>query len=389
MQSMEYIKLNIEQQSSFKEKDDSLKLFDIKLQLFAGDEKTEKATPKKRREARKKGQVFQSKELTGAVVLLVLFLSLKTFGGYIYSEIYGFFRRVLLEYTQNPDMFTIDQLSRLAFDAMIVMFKASIPVMGTALVAGLFIEFAQVGFLFTIETLGLKFNKVNPLAGFKRMFSMNSFVELIKSIIRLVIVGYTAYSYLIGETKNIHNLMTMDVINIAVYIGSISVNIAVRICITLIILGVFDYAYQWWQYEKNLRMTKQEIKEEYKQSEGDPQIRAKIRERQRQISMRRMMHDIPKADVVITNPTHFAVAVKYDRDVSDAPIVVAKGQDYLAMRIKEIAKENDVQIVENKPLARALYDSVDIGEEIPAELYQAVAEVLAFVYNLKDGNRVS
>lgn len=386
---MEYIKLNIEQQSSFKEKDDSLKLFDIKLQLFAGDEKTEKATPKKRREARKKGQVFQSKELTGAVVLLVLFLSLKTFGGYIYSEIYGFFRRVLLEYTQNPDMFTIDQLSRLAFDAMIVMFKASIPVMGTALVAGLFIEFAQVGFLFTIETLGLKFNKVNPLAGFKRMFSMNSFVELIKSIIRLVIVGYTAYSYLIGETKNIHNLMTMDVINIAVYIGSISVNIAVRICITLIILGVFDYAYQWWQYEKNLRMTKQEIKEEYKQSEGDPQIRAKIRERQRQISMRRMMHDIPKADVVITNPTHFAVAVKYDRDVSDAPIVVAKGQDYLAMRIKEIAKENDVQIVENKPLARALYDSVDIGEEIPAELYQAVAEVLAFVYNLKDGNRVS
>lgn len=388
MHSYKYIKIHNTKAYSYRCNDDELVLFNVNLQLFAEGDKTEKATPKKRQEARKKGQVFQSRELTGAVVLSILFISLKVFGGYMYSELNAFLKRVLLEYAGNEQMFTPSELKRLAFDTMLVMFKVSIPVMGTALIAGLSIEFAQVGFLFTVETLGIKLSKLNPLMGLKRMFSTNSFVELLKSVIRLAIVGYTAYSYLLGETHNIYNLMNMDVINIATYIGSMSINISIRICIALIILGVFDYAYQWWQYEKSLKMTKEEIKEEYKQSEGDPQIRAKIRERQRQISMRRMMQEIPKADVVITNPTHFAVALKYDQKVSNAPIVIAKGQDYIALRIKEIAKENNVQIVENKPLARTLYQSVDIGEEIPAELYQAVAEVLAFVYNLKEGKQV-
>jgi flagellar biosynthesis protein FlhB len=202
-------------------------------------------------------------------------------------------------------------------------------------------------------------------------------------MIKVLVVCYILYSYLKGETSNILNMMDMDVMGVAVYIGAISINVAVRICIALIILGVLDYVFQWWQYEKNLRMSKDEIKEEYKQTEGNPEIKSKIRQKQKQISMRRMMSEVPKADVIITNPTHFAVAVKYDIKVSDAPYVLAKGQDFIALRIKEIAKENSVQIVENKPLARTLFQTVDIGQTIPADLYQAVAEILAFVYSLR------
>jgi flagellar biosynthetic protein FlhB len=190
--------------------------------------------------------------------------------------------------------------------------------------------------------------------------------------------------YLEGQAVNVLNTLDMDVFATAVYIGTTSVNVGIRMCIVLLIMGIMDYGYQWWEYEKNLKMSKQEVKEEYKQMEGNPEIKSKIKQKQRQISMRRMLQDVPKADVVITNPTHFAIAVKYDPEISDAPVVLAKGQDYIALRIKEMAKENKVEIVENKPLARALYETVEIGGRIPPELYQAVAEVLAFVYGLKD-----
>ena len=171
---------------------------------------------------------------------------------------------------------------------------------------------------------------------------------------------------------------------IGIYICSTAINLAIRICVVLVILGIFDYGYQWWQYEKDLKMSKQEVKEEYKQTEGNPEIKSRIKQKQRQMSMRRMMQEVPKADVIITNPTHYAIAIKYDAKVSDAPVVIAKGQDYLALRIKEVAKENKVEIIENKPLAKTLYDTVDIGKSIPPELYQAVAEIIAFVYNLKN-----
>jgi flagellar biosynthesis protein FlhB len=212
---------------------------------------------------------------------------------------------------------------------------------------------------------------------------MHAIVELAKSIFKIVVIGYIAYSYLMGERNNIINTMNLDPLNIAIYIGSTSINVAIRICVALILMSALDYAYQWWEYEKNLRMSKQEIKEEYKQVEGSPEVKSKIKQRQRQISMKRMMQQVPKADVIITNPTHFAVAVKYDAKVSDAPIVIAKGQDFIALRIKEVGKENKIEIVENKPLARNLYDTVDVGQAIPPELFQAVAEILAFVYSLK------
>ncbi|MDP4179469.1 MAG: flagellar biosynthesis protein FlhB [Bacillota bacterium] len=363
------------------------KYIKVNLQLFAGDDKTEKATPKRRQDARKKGQVLQSKEITSAFVLLFIFVALRLLGRYMYNEILYFTKTALLEYTKIPDLYTLSGLTKLFILVAEELIKIAAPIMAVALITGLIAEYAQVGFLFTFENLNFKFSRISPLSGLKRIFSLRSVVELVKSIIKLIIVGFVTYSYIKGEAGNIFTIMDMDAIGVGIYIGSTIINIAIRICIALIFVGAVDYIYQWYEFEKSLKMTKQEIKEEYKQTEGNPEVKAKIRQKQRQISMKRMLNDVPKADVVITNPTHFAVAVKYDAKVSAAPKVVAKGQDYMAQRIKEVAKENKVEIVENKPLARSLYSSVEVGQEIPQEMYQAVAEILAFVYGLKEPAR--
>lgn len=354
----------------------------INLQLFAG-EKTEKATAKKKQDARKKGQVLQSKELSTAIVLIFIFMGLKIFGGYMYNEIVKYTKVILTQYPNMDGLFTINIIYKLFIETATVLLKTTAPILSIALLTGLFIGFAQVGFLFTVETLGFKFSRINPFSGFKRMFSTHAVVELLKSIFKIIVLGFIAYSYIMGEKGNIINTMNLQPINIAIYIGSTAINVSIRICVALILMSVLDYAYQWWEYEKNLRMSKQEIKEEYKQVEGNPEVKAKIKQKQRQISMRRMMQQVPKADVIITNPTHFAVAIKYDAKISDAPIVIAKGQDFIALRIKEVAKENKIEIVENKPLARNIYDKVEVGQVIPPDLFQAVAEILAFVYSLK------
>jgi flagellar biosynthetic protein FlhB len=358
---------------------------ELNLQLFAADsgEKTEKATPRKKQEARKKGQVLQSREITTALALLFVFVTLKITGSYIYGELKIFTEKILSEYLAAVDKFSFEYLTKLFIETLTVLMKTTVPILAVALITGLCINYAQVGFLFTTENLAPKLERINPLSGLKRMFSFRSVVELVKSIAKIFIVGYVAYSYLNGETQTILGMMGMDTMSIAVNIANLSVNVAIRICVVLLLLAFLDYGYQWWEYEKNLRMTKQEVKEEYKQSEGNPEIKSKIRQKQRQMSMRRMLQEVPKADVVITNPTHYAIALKYDVLQSDAPVVLAKGQDYLALRIKDIARENKVEIVENRALARSIYESVDIGEKIPPELYQAVAEVLAFVYGLK------
>ena len=359
----------------------------IDLQLFADSDKTEKATPKKRQDARKKGQVLQSREVTSAIILIFIFIGIRLMAGNIYSEILGLLNRIFTEYPKIDDITTVEALTKLFSDMMMVLLKTVGPILAIALITGLIIEYAQVGFLFTLETIGFKFNRINPLSGIKRLFALRSVVELLKAVIKITIIGFVSYSYISGEVKNIINMMGMDAISIAVYIGAISVNVAIRICVALILLGILDYSYQWWEYEKSLKMTKQEMKEEYKQTEGNPEIKSRIRQKQRQISMRRMLSEVPKADVVITNPTHFAVALKYDVKVSPAPVIIAKGQDFIALRIKDVAKENKVVIVENKPLARTLYETGDIGEAVPQELYQAVAEALAFVYSLKNKDR--
>jgi flagellar biosynthetic protein FlhB len=304
----------------------------------------------------------------------------------MYNEITYFTKVVITEYVKIPDLYTLHGISKLFMLSAIELVKICGPILAVALITGLVAEYAQVGFLFTFENLGFKFNRISPLSGLKRIFSLRSVVELVKSIIKLIIVGFIAYSYIKSEAENILTMMDMDVIGVAAYISSSVVNIAIRICVALIFVGAVDYIYQWYEYEKNLKMSKQEIKEEFKQTEGNPEIKSKIRQKQRQISMKRMLNDVPKADVVITNPTHFAVAIKYDANVSPAPKVVAKGQDYLAQRIKEVARENKVEIVENKPLARSLYESVEVGQEIPEEMYQTVAEILAFVYGIRNEN---
>lgn len=361
----------------------------LNYQLFAagGGDKTEKATPKKKSDARKKGQVFQSREMSASLILILMIVSMNAFGSILFDQLSAFIKKTFTEYLVNKDAFNTDILAKIFIDGIIVLAKTSLPLLLIAMIAGLLVGYAQVGILFTLETLKPKGNRINPLSGFKRMFSLRSVVELVKAIIKILIVAWVAYSYLKSKTNEVVALMNADLLDTLSFIGNSAFAVALRICIAMILLGFLDFLYQRYDYEKNLKMTKQEVKEEFKQMEGNPEIKSKIKQKQRQMSMKRMMQEIPKADVVITNPTHFAVAIKYDAEKASAPIIVAKGQDYIALRIKQIATENKVQIVENKPLARTLFSTVDIGQPIPPELYQAVAEILAFVYNLKNGGR--
>jgi flagellar biosynthetic protein FlhB len=262
--------------------------------------------------------------------------------------------------------------------------KVVIPILGCAFIVGLLSSYIQVGFLFTTKSISFKLDRLNPINGFKKIFSKKSLVEFIKSLAKILVVGYVTFSYVLSQSKNVANILDMEISSIIGFLGKATINVALRAAIVLIILAVLDYFYQKWEFENELKMSKQEIKEEYKQTEGDPQIKSKIKEKQRQMAMRRMMQDVPKADVIITNPTHFAVAVRYDQEQDNAPIVLAKGQDLIALNIRELAGKHEVPIIENKPLARALYNTVEIGEYIPPDLYQAVAEVLAYVYKLKN-----
>jgi len=356
----------------------------INLQLFAGSqEKTEKATPKRRQDARKKGQVLVSREVNTVVLLLVSLVVLRLSGGYIFNVLFKNIKDIYSGWKDVIRCFDSGNFTKLFIDLTLVALKCTVFVMCAVLLTGLAVNYAQVGFLLTGETLKFKFDRLNPVNGIKRILSPRGAVELLKAILKIAFAGYVAYQYLNVHSKDAARLMDMRVPEQAAFIGNMAVDAGIKICMALLALAIADYGYQWWDYEKNLKMSKQEIKEEYKQLEGNPEIKSKIKQKQRQMAMMRMMQEVPKADVVITNPTHFAVAVKYDQNIANAPVVVAKGTDYMALKIKEIAKQSNIEVVENKPLARTLYEKVDIGEAIPPELYQAVAEVLAFVYSLK------
>jgi flagellar biosynthetic protein FlhB len=253
----------------------------------------------------------------------------------------------------------------------------------TVVIAAILGNVLQIGVLFSAESVTPKISKIDPIKGFQRLFSMRSFVELIKSIFKICIIGTVAYFVVKDETDNVLVLMEQSAWGTMNYLGRISFKILLSTTIVLIALAILDYVYQRWEYEKSLRMTKQEIKDEYKNTEGDPLIKARIRRIQREAAQKRMMSEVPKADVVITNPTHLAIAIKYDHENMQAPMVVAKGANIIAEKIKQIAGENDVLIVEDKPLAQVLYKMVDINDLIPEDLYKAVAEVLAFVYDQK------
>lgn len=359
-----------------------LKIVPVNLQHFGG-EKTEQASSKKRRDARNKGQVVQSKDLAAAISLLTVFFGIDVLKEYLITRLFGFFR-VVAEIMGNPE-----QLAETSFTLKVMGFTfetillIAIPILIIAMVTGVVMSYLQVGVLFTVKTLQPKLDKINPINGFKRLFSLRSLVEMVKSILKSIVLLYITGSYLMGRQNDILKVFDMTTYQITGLLWDIVFNLMLRAVIVLLILGVADYAYKRWQNEKDLMMSKQEVKDEYKMTEGDPQLKGKIKQKQREISMGRMMQEVPKADVIITNPSHFAIAVKYDPDLADAPKVVAKGKDLIAKNIKRIAEENEIPIVENKPLARALYAEVELGDFIPEELYHAVAEVLAYVYKLK------
>jgi len=361
----------------------------LRLQFFAkdgpGGEKTEQPTSKKLQDARDEGQVAKSKEVGNATGLIALFLILKAFIGFIGENFLGIFEYV---YLKMPDYVTyyggmIPQKTIVGtlIDVMGRILLILAPFLAIGFIVAFVSDLVQVKWNVTTKPLQPKFSKMDPVNGFKKMFSMESLVELLKSFLKIILIGYVAYTTLEEKYNIIYLAFDMSLWQGVFLAGDVAITMGLKCAVIYCILAALDFAYQKHKFMEDQKMTKQEVKDEYKQSEGDPAIKGKIRQKMQEASRRRMMQQLPQADVVITNPTHFAVAIKYDKDVSDAPIVVAKGEDYLAQKIKEVAREHNVEIVENKPLARMLYHNVEIGEMIPPELYQAVAEVLAMVYH--------
>jgi flagellar biosynthetic protein FlhB len=347
-----------------------------------GQERTEKATPKRRQEARKKGQVAQSREIPSVMILMTALIFFYFAGFWMFGNL----SQVIGGVFGQLDTLRLDAVSEVSAFSMEIFKKVLlilVPFFVPILIAGLAGNISQIGFELHSEPMQPKLTKLNPIAGLKKLVSLKSLVELIKSIFKILLIGGIAFGIVKKETTAMPALMQQEVFDILIFIGRVAFKIFFFVCLALIILAFLDYAYQRWQYEQSLKMTKQEVKDERKQSEGDPKIKGRIRRVQLELARRRMMEAVPEADVVITNPVHLAVALKFAAAKMVAPTIVAKGSGYIAERIKEIARNHQVPIVENKPLAQALHKMVEVGEFIPVELYRAVAEVLAYVYRLK------
>jgi flagellar biosynthetic protein FlhB len=344
-------------------------------------EKTEQATSKRKQDAREKGQVAKSRELASVAVLGACLI-------YFYFGASAMANRMMdlmkLYFRQSGQLsISIDSLQFFLFDLAFQISTLLIPFLLVAFIAGFVVNILQVGFLFSWEAITPKFSKIDPIKGFQRLFSLRSLEEFFKVILKIAIVGIVAYLTIKGESRMIVPLIDLNAIDIISYIGKVSFKILYTTCLVLVILAILDYAYQKWEHERSLKMSKQEIKEENKQTEGDPLIKGRIKRLQREIARKRMMAAVPKADVVITNPTHFAVAIHYEPETMNAPRVIAKGAGFIAEKIKEIARNNGVPIVENKAVAQVLYKMVTVEQTIPENLYKAIAEILAYVYSLK------
>ncbi|MDI9466762.1 MAG: flagellar biosynthesis protein FlhB [Syntrophomonadaceae bacterium] len=357
----------------------------VDLQLFAEDgatgEKTEQATPRRREEARRKGQVFKSTDLNAAIIMVAGSAAVYLTYPYIIQSLQDFTSLYLLE--RAHEEFTIQYIYGLLLEVLFILAKIGLPIMAACFVAALLITYLQVGFVFSGEPLTPKLERLNPVQGFQRIFSKRALVELVKSLLKVAVTGWIVYTVIRKYYYVFPRFVDMELIATLQALGQIIFEMAMKVGVVFVIIGVLDYLYQWFEHEKTLKMSKYDVKQEYKETEGDPLIRSRQRQIQREVAMRRMMAEVPKADVIITNPTHFAVALRYEVDIMDAPVVIAKGQDYMAAKIREIADEYGIMIVENPLLARTLYNSVEIGQEVPEELYHAVAEVLAFVYRQK------
>lgn len=341
-------------------------------------ERTEQATPRRRQDAREKGQVAKSIEVNAAVGLLAAVLAWKMLGGGMATT----WQRLLVEHIHEAgvtDHLTTTMVQKVTATSIMEFFQLVLPILLVSMVAGVAANVLQTGFLLVPNTLAPDMQRLNPLQGLARIFSSRTAIELVKSGVKAALVGYVIYGFFRQQAPVILMITRQDPLLIAPTLGRLALELLLRTSLVLAIIAVADYAFQRWQFEKTLRMTKEEVKEEYKRTEGDPLIKSRTRQRQRQIARQRMMADVPTATVVVTNPTHLAVALRYEAGMT-APIVVAKGQRYIAEKIKAVAREHGVPVVENKPLARALFAQCDIGAMIPVEFYRTVAEVLAFVY---------
>ena len=350
--------------------------------IFAKEEKTEEATPKKKSEARKKGQVARSKDVGLAITMVTCTLVILLLS----SMIVGNLKDTMIYFLQSGMLQDINEMSIKSI-VITILLKAGLcilPVVIPIMIAGIVASLMQTGFLLTGEPLKPKFSKLNPISGFKNMFSKKSFVDLLKNLAVVTVIGFIGFLYVRDNYDKILQISNTYLPSLGGQVQDLVVGIFFQVSLVLVIIAAADYFVQFRFHQKDLRMTKQEIKEEYKQMEGDPQIKSKIKQKQREMATRRMMASVADATVVITNPTHLSIALKYEEGNNEAPKVVAKGADLVALKIKEVAKENDVPIMENKPLARMIYEQVDIDREVPQEMYQAVAEILAMVYKLKN-----
>lgn len=351
--------------------------------MFGGDnqERTEAATPRRRQKARQEGQVAKSREVPSVLILLCALGVFSFLGPWMFCEISGSMKKIF-EGIGSFDIKTgsLHMIFNDIFQQIAIILT---PLLLTVLVAGIAGNILQFGFLLTSKPLTPNLSRLDPIKGIRKLLSLRSLVELIKSLFKVVFIGIVAFLIIRGELAGIPSIIQLGVGGILTFIARVSFKICFYTCLALIVLAILDYAYQHWQHEKELRMTKQEVKDDYKQTEGDPNVKARIRSIQREMARIRMMEQVPDADVIITNPTSLAIALKFDAETMTAPKVTAKGAGYIAEKIKEIAKENGVPIVENKPLAQTLYKTVDLGEFIPVDLYRAVAGVLAYVYKLR------
>lgn len=345
-------------------------------------EKSEKATPKKREDAKRKGQIARGAELPAALGLLGALLAISFLSESFFGTLSVYFQDTARQIGVTKELNSAD-VAVLFINAIKNLALIAVPVMIVALTAGIAGNFAQGGFTLTAEALKPKGSKFSPAKNIKKIFGLDSLVNLIKSIVKLLLLGTIAYGVLSPVIENAPTLVNAPLGTVAAKLGETLYSLAFRCGLVLIALALADYGYSYYKHEKSLKMSKQDIRDEYKQSEGDPMVKSQRRNAARAITQKRSMAAVPTASVIITNPTHFAIALRYDREKDAAPIVVAKGADKMAFKIREIAKEHDIPLVENKPLARALYKAVEPNQIIPAEFYAAIAEILAFVFRQK------
>ncbi len=344
-------------------------------------EKTEKATPRKLNKAREEGQVARSMDLNSVVIVCFGFVSLYLLSPMIFDTVSGLLRHTFMN---APTMtITPEKVHMMFSDRFVTFAKIAGPLIMLIAVFALAINVSQTGFMISYKSIQPKFDKLDVIKGLGRLFSKRSIVTLFRDILKTIIIAIVTYKTISGWMPQIMELGGKTAGQYASLLGELALILAIKVCVVLFILAMFDFAYQRWEFANDQKMTKQEVREEMKDTDGNPQLKGRIKQVQREMAQQRMMSEIPDADVVVTNPTHIAVALKYDTDKMAAPMVVAKGQRLIAQKIKKIAKEAGVPVVENKPLARSLFKLVDIGQYIPGELYRAVAEILAYIYQVK------